>query len=108
MITTLTIGAQAAGLAVIARLAEQHPDMPAAYIVSSFVTPGEVTIQLDSIADVEAWREALHVAATEVTCKTHGSAGQSRLEFRAAVEGIACDVYAPFTVAAPEAEGAAA
>jgi hypothetical protein len=106
MSDALNIGAQAPALAAIARVAQQHPDLPAAYVVANFVVPGEIVLQLDSVADLEPWREALHVASEEVTCLRHGTAGRSRLEFRAAVEGIALDVWVPFTLADAEAVAA--
>jgi len=108
MTDIVKLSAQAPALATIIRVAQQNPGLPGAYIVSSSVVPGELTIQLDSVAEVEAWREALHVAAGDVICTDRGSEGHSWLEFWAAVEETSVHVYTRFTVAAREAEGAAA
>ncbi|MBK3631614.1 hypothetical protein ACGFNQ_02625 [Streptomyces asoensis] len=101
------VGVQARALAVVAGIAERHPELPAAYIVASHITPTTVVIQLDHACDVESWRQMLLVAQEDVVLIEHG-AGRMRLEFKALAEGIAVEVYAPFLLAAPCAEGAAA
>ena len=101
------VGAQARTLAVVAGIAERHPELPAAYIVTSQFTPTTVAIQLAYASDVEPWRQALHVAQEDVVLIEHG-AGRVRLQFEAVAEAITVEVYAPFFLAAPDAEGAAA
>lgn len=103
------LGSQAAALTFLASLAQKNPELPPAYIVSSWVEPYVVRVQLDDINAVEAWREALLVPPTGVALEPYGS-NQRQLTFVAVVNDVRIDVWAPFIDAQSdnELEGAAA
>nr|WSW45376.1 hypothetical protein OG296_20860 [Streptomyces sp. NBC_01001] len=63
---SIPLTAQTAVFAALAQLAELHPDLPGAYIATSHITPAEVSVLLDSPADLEAWRQATHTDAVDV------------------------------------------
>lgn len=97
-------GSQAAALTFLAGLAQKNPELPPAYIVSSWVEPHMVRVQLDDINAVEAWREALFVAPASVALKSQ------ELTFEAVVNDVRIEVWAPFasTPSDNQPEGATA
>lgn len=102
-------GSQAAALAFLAGLAQKSPELPPAYVTSSWVEPDKVSVQLDSVGAIESWREALNVATEGVVLGSYGT-DRRQLTFTAAVNDVRIDVWVPFTDAqsANEPEGAAA
>ncbi|MFM9675823.1 hypothetical protein [Streptomyces brasiliscabiei] len=97
------LGSQAAALTFLASLAQKNPELPPAYIVSSWVEPYVVRVQLDDINAVEAWREALHVAPEGVVLSSYSS-NRRQLTFAAAVNDVRIDVWVPFTDAQSDTE----
>ena len=97
-----TISAQTAALHVLAHLADAHPDLPGAYVVSHSVFPKQIDIQLDSPAYLETWRDTLGVATDAVALKHYDA--RHHLEFAAPLGTIQLRVYASFpdTGASPE------
>ena len=72
---TNTIGAQRHALQVLADLTEQHPTLPAPYIVIHRPYrggPADLHLQLDTPSDFEQWRTALRVPADDVTLRFGG------------------------------------
>ncbi|WP_411142564.1 hypothetical protein [Streptomyces sp. x-80] len=98
------LAAQAPLLACLADLAVSHPDLPGAYFVSSKVVPNELTVQLKSPREVEAWREALGVPVEEIFVDWLG--GRPSVEFEATVHGVDFHVYAAYEAATAEVAGA--
>ncbi|WP_031039771.1 hypothetical protein [Streptomyces sp. NRRL F-5650] len=98
-----SLGYQGPALGIFARLAEVQPTLPDAYLVFS---GSEVMVQLDSVPEVEAWREALHVAPQDVVLNK--GASRTYLEFFTRVSGVAVHAYTTVDIAQPEQEGAAA
>ncbi|CAL9303094.1 hypothetical protein SUDANB91_03574 [Streptomyces sp. SudanB91_2054] len=98
-----SLGYQGPALGVIARLAERVPSLPDAYLVFS---GSEVKVQLDYAWQIEAWREALHVAPEDVSLNEGVS--RTYLEFRTRVSGVAVHAYTTVDIARPEQEGAVA
>ncbi|MEU9036807.1 hypothetical protein AB0D45_18155 [Streptomyces sp. NPDC048352] len=88
--------AQSAVFTALAQLAELHPNLPGAYITTSQITPAEVSILLDSLADLEAWRLATHTDADDV--QLADLKGDCQLRFTAPLGRITLKV---FTVFAP-------
>ncbi|MFF7748798.1 hypothetical protein ACFZCP_05985 [Streptomyces sp. NPDC007971] len=99
-----TLATQAAVLTCLAGLAVGHPNLPGAYLTISRYTPGEVAVQLESPAAVEAWREALGVDPDKVVADRIGT--QPSLEFDATAYGIDFHVYATYQPAPTEAGAA--
>lgn len=83
---------QRQALAALDRIIELHPNLPAAYITLSYVTPQLVTVQAQSWSALEAWREALNVQWSEVR---PGNCAPERqhIEFEAKVDGTSVRVY---------------
>ncbi|MGW3148383.1 hypothetical protein ACWDG1_27685 [Streptomyces sp. NPDC001177] len=99
-----TLGAQAALFTCLAGLAVGHPNLPAAYITISRQAPRELSVQLDSPAAVEAWREALGVDPALVVAERLGN--RPSLEFDASAYGVDFHVYAAYQQATAEAGAA--
>ncbi|MET8981041.1 hypothetical protein ABZX85_36105 [Streptomyces sp. NPDC004539] len=99
-----TLASQAAALRFLADLAETRPDLPGAYLPVSRHLPRELSVQLDSPGDLEAWREALGVAPDAVVADRIGE--RPSLEFHANTSGFTFHVYATYTPAAVPAGGA--
>ncbi|MGW0869897.1 hypothetical protein ACWD3Z_05325 [Streptomyces sp. NPDC002740] len=103
---TFTFADQAQALAVAARLAELHPSLPAPGLSLSHCEKNALNLCfLDGPADVEAWRVALHVPATEMTCKDRTD-GRRIIGFDATVDGVSVQAFSIFGDKQPE--GAAA
>jgi hypothetical protein len=83
---------QRRALAALDRIIELHPNLPAAYITLSYVTPELVVVQVQSWQSLEAWREALNVASADVR---PGNCAPERehLEFEAKVDEVPVRVY---------------
>ncbi|MFF8968683.1 hypothetical protein [Streptomyces sp. NPDC014995] len=99
------LAAQAATITCLAGLAVAHPHLPGAYITVSQHSPRALSVQLDSPAALEAWREALGVDAGLVVADRIGD--RPSLEFEATVYGVDFRVYAVYTAATASAGGAA-
>lgn len=54
---------QAPALRAALQLAEQYPDLPSAYLTISWIYPGRLDMQLDSEAELLAWRRKLQPTA---------------------------------------------
>ncbi|MEU5805588.1 hypothetical protein [Streptomyces sp. NPDC047718] len=89
--------AQTAVFAALAQLAELHPDLPGAYITTSQITPTEAHALLDSLADLEAWRQATHTDALDV--QLNDLKDEKQLLFTAPVGRITLKVYTVFAPA---------
>ncbi|MGA5424574.1 hypothetical protein [Streptomyces lavendulocolor] len=102
--TRVTLAEQAAAITALARTAEEHPELPGAYFVLSWVTPGQVDVLVPTYAGFEAWRVALDVPTAEVV---PGNCASERhhLEFLTAVAGVAVRAY---VMGYPVADGGAA
>lgn len=98
-----SLGYQAPALGIFARLAEVQPTLPDAYLVFS---GSEVKVQLESVGQIEPWREALHVAPQDVVLNE--GVVRTYLEFFTRVSGVAVHAYTTVDIAQPEQEGAAA
>ncbi|SFY53192.1 hypothetical protein [Streptomyces sp. F-1] len=103
--STPTLAAQSPVLTCLATLALARPDLPAAYLTVSAHSARDVSVQLDSPAAVEAWREALGAAPDAVVADWIG--GRPSLEFTATAYGIKFEVYATYTPATTTAGEAA-
>lgn len=101
---SVSLGQQTAAIAVLAKIAEAHPDLPGAFIVLSWVVPGQVSFQLAGLADLELWREALGIDPAEVepgSC----SDSQPHIVVTVVMDGVRVEVYAmgdPYATAAEE------
>jgi hypothetical protein len=97
-----TISAQATALHVLAHLADAHPDLPGAYVVSHSVFPKQIDVQLDGPADLETWRETLGIAPDAVALRHYDAT--RHLSFTAHLGTTQLRVYAafPHTNAKPE------
>jgi hypothetical protein len=98
-----TIAAQATALHVLAHLADAHPDLPGAYVVTHSVFPKQVDIQLDSPADLETWRETLGVTTDAVALRHYDATRQ--LAFTAPLGTTQLRVYASFPDRSATPEG---
>ena len=92
---TESFGEQAAVLAFAARLAVQHPHLPSPGLSVSSYFPDQLQLVLGSPGEVEAWREALHVADVEMRCESR-SADCLFVGFKADVEGFQIKAFALF------------
>ncbi|MFD4787857.1 hypothetical protein ACFWN1_12545 [Streptomyces sp. NPDC058459] len=90
-----TFGVNAPTLAFAARIAELHPQLPAPNLGTNPYMPNELSLCLASVADVEAWREALHVPVDQMHFGAHGNGGLV-VEFEAAVEGVVVRAFVLF------------
>ena len=96
---------QRQALAALDRVMELHPDLPAACIQVSYITPRFVDVQSQTWYALEAWREALNVPPSEVR---HGNCEPERehIQFETAVDGATVRVWMMGDLV--EAEAAAA
>ncbi|MFD7884037.1 hypothetical protein ACFV3N_16560 [Streptomyces bauhiniae] len=90
-----SFGANAPTLAFATRVAELHPQLPAPSLSTHPHKPNELSLYFTSVADVEAWREALHVPVDQVYFGAHQD-DRLVVEFEATVEGIAIRAFALF------------
>ncbi|WP_411140292.1 hypothetical protein [Streptomyces sp. x-80] len=67
-----TLGDQLTGLEGLVDVAAAFPDLPSGVLYVSYVYPDRVMVQLHALAEVEAWRTALDVAADQVCIDQRG------------------------------------
>ncbi|MGW2821807.1 hypothetical protein ACWC24_12475 [Streptomyces sp. NPDC001443] len=103
--STATLADQSAVFTCLAGLAATRPGLPAAYLTVSRHSPRELSVQLDSPAALEAWREALAVDPGRVVADRIGD--RPSLEFTTRAFGVDFHVYAIYTPAAETLRGAA-
>lgn len=91
------ISAMSTAVAVLARLIEQHPTLPDAYITIHAPFQGVVThfaahfdLQLRNTSEFEAWREALGIDPMDVVLHAPGS--NSWLDATTKVDGLKVDI----------------
>lgn len=88
----VTLADQRRAFAALDRVTELYPNLPAAYITVSYVTPETVMVQAQSWPALEAWREGLNVPPADVdwgNCEPE----REHLEFVAEVDGVRLRVY---------------
>jgi hypothetical protein len=98
-----TIAAQATALHVLAHLADAHPGLPGAYVVTHSVFPKQIDVQLDGPADLETWRETLGVPTDAVALRHYAS--RNHLAFTAPLGTTQLRVYASFPARNTTPEG---
>ncbi|MFB7776868.1 hypothetical protein [Streptomyces bauhiniae] len=92
---TTPFGANAPVLTFALRIAGLHPQLPApAGLGTNAYEPNELSLCFTSPADVEAWREALHVPSDTVRFELRNSG--IYIGFRHDVEGIQIDAFVLF------------
>ncbi|MBP5883134.1 hypothetical protein QBA57_28800 [Streptomyces scabiei] len=84
---------QRQAIAALDRITELHPDLPAMRISLDYISPRSVDVQAQSWPALEAWREALNVAPSEVR---PGNCAPERehLQFETEVDGVPVRVWA--------------
>ncbi|MFE2045695.1 hypothetical protein ACFXAZ_33230 [Streptomyces sp. NPDC059477] len=105
-------------LSFAAQLAVQHPSLPSGAPSFHTANPKRLTLCLGGPAEVEVWREALHVSPDAVRFEERGGHYAFFVGFHAEVEGFEVDAFVCFNSAdlakqiaaaqAQEQEGAAA
>ncbi|WP_328914649.1 MULTISPECIES: hypothetical protein [unclassified Streptomyces] len=86
--------AQTNALRALLRIAELHPGLPGAYVVSHSTTPDRIDVQLDTPSAWETWRETLSLPTDSVT---HGLfSTREILECETTVDGTTVRIYAVF------------
>lgn len=88
----IRLGDQREALAALDRIIELHPYLPSAYITFHFVYPRLVDVQAQSWHALEAWREALNVAPSEMrpgNCEPE----RQHVQFEATVDAVSVRVY---------------
>ncbi|MFI1091830.1 hypothetical protein [Streptomyces sp. NPDC020917] len=88
------LAAQANALRSLLRLAELHPELPGAYVVSHNIDADRIDVQLDNPSSFEAWREALTASPASVRSKP--CEDRELLEFTAPAHPSTIRVYAIF------------
>ncbi|MFZ3558130.1 hypothetical protein [Streptomyces sp. BH055] len=87
------ISAMSTALEVLARLIEQHPTLPDAYIVihAPFRRfPSRFDLQLRNTSEFETWREALGIDPEDV--ELHAPGANSWLDATTKVDGVQVDI----------------
>ncbi|MFJ2957055.1 hypothetical protein [Streptomyces sp. NPDC087270] len=88
------LAAQADALRALLHIAEQHPELPGAYVVSRNVTPGGIDVQLDTPSAWEVWRGTLNVPANSATYRTFDN--RQHLECVTAIGKTTVRMYSVF------------
>lgn len=86
---------QRSAVQVLADLIDQHPELPAAYVVIHTPwdgKPSNLTLQLDTPTGFEQWRTALGIAPDDVTLHPYGM--DSWVSAEKIHEGIYLDIAA--------------
>ncbi|NGO69166.1 hypothetical protein [Streptomyces boncukensis] len=92
--SAVSLRQQQPAITALAELARTCPDLPAASLRTDQFKPGEVIVQLDSVADFEAWREGLGLAPDAVDLTTYRTApGSGQMELRTTVTGVPVHVW---------------
>lgn len=87
------ISAMSTAVEVLARLIEQHPTLPDAYIVIHHPFrqfPSRFDLQLRNATEFEAWREALGIDPMDVVLNAPGA--NSWLDATTKVDGLKVDI----------------
>ncbi|MHC5904191.1 hypothetical protein ACVNF4_09845 [Streptomyces sp. S6] len=102
MSETLTLDALAAPLRALRLLVTDFGHLPAPVVSVSPIYPGRLELSLHSgLSDFEAWREALDVAADDVTFHVQSNGRTRVLRTLAAYSGAELELVAYGSVDAP-------
>lgn len=88
------LAAQSAALHALANIADAHPELPGAYVVSHSIHPEQIDVQFNNPRDLEKWRASLGITPDTVSFMYY--ADRRHLEFFAPVGTTLLRVYAVF------------